>query len=106
MLCRLWLLPCWASELYNVEQWCTACILGGSCLHVLWLPPAFWVALAHMFCGCLQKKNEAAEYHKILTTRLREQRERRSESLAKKRALRMASQASRDEAKTGRTPAS
>ena len=56
--------------------------------------------------GRLQKKNEAAEYHKILTTRLREQRERRSESLAKKRALRMASQASRDEAKTGRTPAS
>eukprot|EP00891_Asterochloris_glomerata_P005575 jgi/Astpho2/5575/Aster-02831 len=53
-----------------------------------------------------RKKNEAAEYHKILTTRLREQRERRSESLAKKRALRMASQASRDEAKTGRTPAS
>ncbi len=90
MLCRLWLLPCWASELYNVNG----------------APPAFWVALAHMFCGCLQKKNEAAEYHKILTTRLREQRERRSESLAKKRALRMASQASRDEAKTGRTPAS
>lgn len=53
-----------------------------------------------------RKKNEAAEYHKILTTRLREQRERRSESLAKKRALRMASQASRDEANTGRTPAS
>ena len=91
----MWLLAfcaCNTYELFNIRQWCTACIPG--------------LLLLTWFCGCLQKKNEAAEYHKILTTRLREQRERRSESLAKKRALRMASQASRDEAKTGRTPAS
>lgn len=31
-------------------------------------------------------KSEAAEYHKLLATRLKEQRERRSESLAKKRS--------------------
>jgi hypothetical protein len=42
----------------------------------------------------LQKKTEAAEYHKLLVQRLKEQRERRSESLAKKRAMRQASQAS------------
>ena len=41
-------------------------------------------------------KAEAADYHKLLVTRLKEQRERRSESLAKKRALRQASQASKD----------
>jgi len=40
---------------------------------------------------------EAAEYHKLLVQRLKEQRERRSESLAKKRAMRMASQASKEE---------
>jgi hypothetical protein len=37
--------------------------------------------------------------------RLGEQRERRSESLAKKRALRMASQASKESAKPGAAPA-
>ena len=31
-------------------------------------------------------KSEAAEYQKLLATRLKEQRERRSESLAKKRS--------------------
>lgn len=31
-------------------------------------------------------KAEAVEYHKLLATRLREQRERRSESLARKRS--------------------
>ena len=44
----------------------------------------------------LQSKAEAAAYHKLLVTRLKEQRERRSESLAKKRAVRQASQASRE----------
>jgi len=39
---------------------------------------------------------EKAEYHKLLITRLKEQRERRSESLAKKRAVRNASQASKE----------
>jgi len=43
-----------------------------------------------------KSKAAAADYHKLLTLRLKEQRERRSESLAKKRALRMASQASRE----------
>jgi small subunit ribosomal protein S6e len=43
-------------------------------------------------------RNEAAEYHKVLVQRLKEQRERRSESLAKKRAIRMASQASKEAA--------
>lgn len=41
-------------------------------------------------------KAEAAEYHKVLMQRLKEQRERRSESLAKKRALRSASVASKE----------
>ncbi|KAF8065768.1 rps6 [Scenedesmus sp. PABB004] len=43
-----------------------------------------------------KSRTEAAEYHKLLMTRLKEQRERRSESLAKKRAMRMASQASKE----------
>lgn len=43
-----------------------------------------------------RKKAEASEYHKLLVTRLKEQRERRSESLAKKRAIRMASVASKE----------
>ncbi|GIL71352.1 hypothetical protein Vretimale_2751 [Volvox reticuliferus] len=43
-----------------------------------------------------KNKAEAAEYHKLLMQRLKEQRERRSESLAKKRAMRMASQASKE----------
>ena len=47
-----------------------------------------------MVCITLQSKAEAAAYHKLLVQRLKEQRERRSESLAKKRAVRMASQAS------------
>jgi small subunit ribosomal protein S6e len=41
-------------------------------------------------------KAEAAEYHKLVLARLKEQRERRSESMAKKRALRQASQASKE----------
>jgi len=41
-------------------------------------------------------KGEAQDYHKLLMQRLKEQRERRSESLAKKRAVRQASQASKD----------
>ncbi|MEW5299134.1 MAG: hypothetical protein WDW36_002178 [Sanguina aurantia] len=41
-------------------------------------------------------KGEAQDYHKLLVLRLKEQRERRSESLAKKRAVRQASQASKD----------
>ena len=45
---------------------------------------------------CPQKKTEAQEYHKMLVTRLKEQRERRSESLAKKRAIRQASVASKE----------
>lgn len=45
----------------------------------------------------LQKKLEASEYHKLITQRLKEQRERRSESIAKKRAIRMASQASKEQ---------
>ena len=43
-----------------------------------------------------RKKTEAADYHKLLVSRLKEQRERRSESLAKKRATRMASVASKE----------
>ncbi|GAB4817337.1 hypothetical protein N2152v2_004383 [Parachlorella kessleri] len=43
-----------------------------------------------------RKKTEEAEYHKLLVTRIKEERERRSESLAKKRALRTASQASKE----------
>lgn len=43
-----------------------------------------------------RSRTEAAEYHKLLVQRLKEQRERRSESLAKKRAMRMASQASKE----------
>ena len=46
-----------------------------------------------------KSKAEAAEYHKLLVQRLKEARERRSESLAKKRAVRVASQASKDGAK-------
>jgi len=42
-----------------------------------------------------RSKAESAEYHKLLVQRLKEQRERRSESLAKKRALRQASVASK-----------
>lgn len=42
------------------------------------------------------KQQEAAEYHKLLMEKLKEQRERRSESLAKKRAMRQASQASKE----------
>lgn len=45
-----------------------------------------------LYPPCLQ----AAEYHKLLVQRLKEQRERRSESLAKKRAMRMASVASKE----------
>ena len=37
----------------------------------------------------VKAKNEAAEYQKLLATRLKEQREHRSESLAKKRASRL-----------------
>jgi len=44
----------------------------------------------------VKKKTEAQEYHKMLVTRLKEQRERRSESLAKKRAIRQASLASKE----------
>lgn len=42
----------------------------------------------------MQQQEEAAEYASLLSTRKAEERERRSESLAKKRAQRMASQAS------------
>jgi len=45
-----------------------------------------------------KSKADAAEYHKLLLQRLKEQRERRSESLAKKRALRQASVASKEAA--------
>jgi small subunit ribosomal protein S6e len=44
----------------------------------------------------VKKKAEAAEYHKLLVQRLKEERERRSESLAKKRAIRQASVASKE----------
>ncbi|KDD74799.1 ribosomal protein S6e [Helicosporidium sp. ATCC 50920] len=37
----------------------------------------------------VRKKQQAADYHKLLVTRLQEERERRSESLAKKRAQRL-----------------
>jgi small subunit ribosomal protein S6e len=43
-----------------------------------------------------RSKAEAADYHKLLVQRLKEARERRSESLAKKRAVRAASQASKE----------
>jgi hypothetical protein len=47
---------------------------------------------SHVFA--VQKNKEAEEYANLLNTRKAEIRERRSESLAKKRAARMASQAS------------
>ena len=40
-----------------------------------------------------KSKSEAAEYHKLLALRIREQRERRSESLAKRRASSIAKKA-------------
>jgi hypothetical protein len=46
--------------------------------------------------GLERSKAQAAEYHKLLVQRIKEQRERRSESLAKKRALRQASVASKE----------
>eukprot|EP00798_Chlamydomonas_sp_ICE-L_P011301 gene11301-18938_t len=46
--------------------------------------------------GLEKSKSEAADYHKLLVQRLKEQRERRSESLAKKRAIRQASVASKE----------
>ncbi|KAL6761474.1 ribosomal protein S6e-domain-containing protein [Haematococcus lacustris] len=48
--------------------------------------------------GLESSKAQAAEYHKLLVQRLKEQRERRSESLAKKRAIRQASVASKEAA--------
>ena len=42
----------------------------------------------------MQKTEEMHEYARLLETRKAEERERRSESLAKKRAARQASQAS------------
>ena len=49
-----------------------------------------------LFSATVQSKAEEQAYHKLIVTRLKEQRERRSESLAKKRAVRQASQASRE----------
>ena len=49
-----------------------------------------------LFLAPVQSKAEEQAYHKLIVTRLKEQRERRSESLAKKRAVRQASQASRE----------
>lgn len=46
----------------------------------------------------MQSKSEKADYHKLIVQRLSEQRERRSESLAKKRAVRQASIASKEQA--------
>ncbi len=53
-------------------------------------------ALSMCWCSSVQSKAEEQAYHKLIVTRLKEQRERRSESLAKKRAVRQASQASRE----------
>jgi hypothetical protein len=47
-------------------------------------------------CSLLQKNTDAEEYANLLAQRKAEIRERRSESLAKKRAARMASQASQN----------
>lgn len=52
--------------------------------------------LLHIWPCLLQRKSEAADYHKLLMARLKEERERRSESLAKKRADRQASVASKE----------
>lgn len=46
--------------------------------------------------ACVQKQQDAAEYANLLATRKAEERERRSESLARKRAARQASQASKE----------
>ena len=43
-----------------------------------------------------KRKSEQAVYHKIIVAKMKEERERRSESMAKKRAIRQASQASRE----------
>ena len=43
-----------------------------------------------------KRTEQQAEYHKLLVGRMKEERERRSESLAKKRAIRVASQASKE----------
>eukprot|EP00892_Ulva_mutabilis_P008584 jgi/Ulvmu1/6098/UM027_0076.1 len=51
---------------------------------------------AHKKQRIANKQQEAAEYANLLTTRKAEERERRSESLARKRAARMASQASKE----------
>jgi hypothetical protein len=51
--------------------------------------------LRHPFFTRLQVKKEKEEYAQLLTTRKAEERERRSESQAKKRAARLASQASK-----------
>ena len=65
-----------------------------------------WAGMNHTtsrwlrWCVAVQRKSEAADYHKLLMQRLKEQRERRSESLAKKRAVRMASQASKEASQT------
>lgn len=45
---------------------------------------------------CVQKQQDATDYANLLATRKAEERERRSESLARKRAARIASQASKE----------
>ncbi len=52
-----------------------------------------------------RSKQQAQEFHKLLVQRIKEQRERRSESLAKKRALRQASVASKEGAAPAAAPA-
>ena len=53
-----------------------------------------WLAAHDAAARGVQKNKEAEEYAQLLAQRKQEVRERRSESLAKKRAARMASQAS------------
>lgn len=45
-----------------------------------------WGRIAEKKKRIAKAKSEAAEYQKLLTSRLKEQRERRSESLAKRRS--------------------
>ena len=76
----------------NLGNLTCACLSMRPCGPGGWSLPLFLLTSALQ----LQSKAEAAAYHKLLVTRLKEQRERRSESLAKKRAIRQASQASRE----------
>lgn len=51
------------------------------------LTPAYLLPLCQ--ASIAKSKESAAEYHKLLSLRMKEQRERRSESLSKRRASKL-----------------